>query len=126
MYIKNSSGRGGYTKELLSKAVQSCKTDLSMKEFCNYFISTYLNRKQEWVACFRKGSTVNTNMFVEAFHCVLKHVYLKGVVNKRMNHCIITLMKLARDKIYKSAWSKSKKARALGAFKLSTRDIQPV
>ena len=87
-------------EELLNKAVQSWKTDLSTKDFYNYFTSNYLNRKQEWAACFRKGSTVNTNMFVEAFHRVLKHVYLKGVANKRMDHCIITLMKLARDKIY--------------------------
>ena len=34
----------------------------------------------------------------EAFHRVLKHVYLKGKVNKRLDKCIGILMKLARDK----------------------------
>ena len=37
-------------------------------------------------------------MHVEAFHRVLKHVYLKGKVNKRLDKCIEILVKLARDK----------------------------
>ena len=37
-------------------------------------------------------------MYVEAFHKVLKYVYLKGKVNKRLDVCIGTLLKLARDK----------------------------
>ena len=48
--------------------------------------------------CFRKESLINTNMYVEAFHRVLKHAYLKGKVNKRLDKCIGILMKLARDK----------------------------
>ena len=32
--------------------------------------------------CFHKESLINTNMYVEAFHRVLKRVYLKGKVNK--------------------------------------------
>ena len=41
---------------------------------------------------------MNTNMYVEAFHRVLKHLYLKGKINKRVDRCAFVLLKLARDK----------------------------
>ena len=41
---------------------------------------------------------VNTNMYVEAFHRVLKHVYLQGKMNKRIDKCVHTLLKITRDK----------------------------
>ena len=62
--------------------------------FGKYFEIHYAKNKEQWAACFRKG----TNMFVEAFHRVLKYVYMKGKVNKRMDKCIFVLLKLARDK----------------------------
>ena len=37
-------------------------------------------------------------MYVEAFHCVLKYIYMKGKVNNRLDKCIFVLRKLARDK----------------------------
>ena len=37
-------------------------------------------------------------MYVEAFHRVLKYVYMKGKVNKRLDNCLYVLLKLARDK----------------------------
>ena len=37
-------------------------------------------------------------MYVEAFHRVLKYIYMKGKVNKRLDKCIFVLLKLARDK----------------------------
>lgn len=39
-------------------------------------------------------------MYVEAFHRVLKYIYLKGKVNKRLDKCVGVLLKLARDKGY--------------------------
>ena len=39
-------------------------------------------------------------MFVEAFHRVLKYVYLKGTVNKRIDACISMLLRFARDKLF--------------------------
>ena len=47
---------------------------------------------------YRKGTLLNTNMFIVAFHMVLKYVYMKGKVNKRMEKCIFVLLKLTRDK----------------------------
>ena len=45
-------------------------------KFYSYFLHYYCNRLQQWASCYRVGSTVNTNMFVEAFHRVVKIVYL--------------------------------------------------
>ena len=39
-------------------------------------------------------------MYVEAFRRVLKYVYMKGKVNKRLHNCIYVLLKLVRDKRY--------------------------
>ena len=46
----------------------------------------------------RKDAFINTNMYVEAFHRVLKYAYMKGKVNKRLDNCLYVLLKLARDK----------------------------
>ena len=39
-------------------------------------------------------------MSVEAFHCVLKYIYMNGRINKRVDNCINTLMKITRDKVF--------------------------
>ena len=77
-------------KELLA----SGKTRSFGKNFEKY----YAKIKEQWAMCYRVDCTLNTNMYVEAFHRVLKHVYMKGKVNKRLDKCIFVLMKLARDK----------------------------
>ncbi len=43
---------------------------------------------------------VSTNMFTKSFHRVLKYVYMKGRVNKRMDAIINLLIKYARDKAF--------------------------
>ena len=61
---------------------------------------TYVYRKQQWARCYRQGSFINTNMYVEAFHRVLKYIYMNGRINKRVDNCINTLMKITRDKAF--------------------------
>ena len=39
-------------------------------------------------------------MYVEAFHRLLKHVYMKGKYNKRVDKCVHMLVKLERDKAF--------------------------
>ena len=39
-------------------------------------------------------------MHIESFHCLLKYVYMKGKVNKRVDRCIHLLMKIAQDKAF--------------------------
>ena len=67
-------------------------------QFAEYFKSNYLNRIQEWSSYHRIGTLVNTNMHVEAFHRVLKYVYLHGKQNKRLDYLLHALLKIARDK----------------------------
>ena len=43
---------------------------------------------------------INTNMAVEAFHRVFKYNYLKGKVNKRVDSCLINLLRYIRDKCF--------------------------
>ena len=43
--------------------------------FGKYFEIHYAKNKEQWAASYRKGTLLNTNMFVEAFHRVLKCVH---------------------------------------------------
>ncbi len=83
---------------LLEQTLKNLKKSSSTSDFAYYFDTYYVKRKEQWATCYRKESFINTNMYVEAFHKVLKYVYLKGKVNKRLDVCIWTLLKLARDK----------------------------
>ncbi len=70
------------------------------ERFQNYFVTHYANRKQQWATCYCKLAGINTNMYVESFHYVLKYIYMKGRVNKRMDKCIHILLTFARDKAF--------------------------
>lgn len=67
------------------------------KKFQSYFFYNYCNRLQQWASCYRTQSTVNTNMFLEAFHRVLKIVYFHHKQNRRIDFLLTTLLKIARD-----------------------------
>ncbi len=70
------------------------------ESFYDYFMKNYCNRLQQWASCYRVRSTVNTNMFLEAFHRVLKIVYLYHKKNRRIDSLITVLLKIARDKAF--------------------------
>lgn len=67
------------------------------------FAKEWVTKKEQWAFCFRLESTMNTNMFSEAFHRVFKRVYLKGLVNKRVDVCLVNLVKFSRDKAFDRA-----------------------
>ena len=92
-----------------------------------------------WASCYRKDAFVNTNMYivyVEAFHKVLKYIYLKGRVNKRLDKCIFVLLKLARDKGFERLIKIEKgknterikliRARHQQSLKISLADVQVI
>ena len=85
---------------LLTKTTQQLLSNATTSEFGQYFMKYYTPRKEQWAASYRHSSLINTNMYAEAFHHVLKYIYLKGRVNKRVDKCIHTLMKIARDKSF--------------------------
>ena len=61
------------------------------------FNKNYCTRLHDWATCYRVGSTVNTNMFLEAFHRVLKIVYLHHKQNRRVDSLLVALIKIARN-----------------------------
>ena len=50
--------------------------------------------------CYRVGTVVNTNIHIEAFHRLLKVVYFEGKQNRRLEHLLSIIFKVARDKGY--------------------------
>ena len=87
-------------QQLLQNTILQWAQDPLMLDFSNYFTTYYSPRSEQWAVCYRKGSCINTNMYAEAFHRVLKHIYLGGIVNKRIDNCVNMLMRFARDKIF--------------------------
>ena len=85
---------------LLTETVKQLQEGTSTETFAEYFVQHYVANKKEWAVCYRQYAGLNTNMYVESFHRVLKHVYLAGKVNKRMDKCIHTLLLYARDKAF--------------------------
>ena len=83
---------------LLDQTITELSSSSSTIEFAKYFVMHYSHKKEQWAACYRKDAFINTNMYVEAFHRVLKYVYMKGQINKRLDKSLHLLMKLARDK----------------------------
>lgn len=70
------------------------------ESFKKYFVRTYVHTRRQWGYCFRVGDSINTNMFVESFHRSFKYKYLKGKFNKRVDVCLVNLIKYARDKVF--------------------------
>ena len=68
--------------------------------FLHYVRSNYCNRVEQWATCFRLGTQVNTNMFIEAFHRLLKIVYLNHKQNRRIDYLLHTLLRISRDKAF--------------------------
>ena len=85
-----------YLDDLLSRLMSSSQTN----KFGAYFQKYYVPKKDLWAYCKRLGYGINTNMHVEAFHRVLKYKYLGGKYNRRVDTCLITLMKYNRDRVF--------------------------
>lgn len=67
-------------------------------EFGKYFFEYYCGRDriEQWAKWGRRGSKVNTNMYIESFHRILKGKFLNGRQNRRMDTLIFTLIRVAR------------------------------
>ena len=85
-------------QKLLGETVAQLLNSKATEKFGKYFSSHYATTKEQWAACYRADASVNTNMYVETFHRVLKYIYLKGRINKKLDKCLQVLLKLARDK----------------------------
>ena len=70
------------------------------REFAEYFDLHWLPYTTRWGYPYRCRLGINTNMFCEAFHRVFKYSYLKGKQNKRVDKCLINLLKYNKDKMF--------------------------
>ena len=69
-------------------------------EYHEYFNSYYVPNVREWATCFRVGTLVNTNMYLESFHRLLKVVYLNNKQNRRVDKLVHVLFRIARNLLY--------------------------
>lgn len=60
-------------------------TKIHFPSFFTYFKDNYCTILHQWAACYRPHAPVNTNMFVEASHRVLKVVYFNNKQNRRVD-----------------------------------------
>ncbi|CAJ0603343.1 unnamed protein product [Cylicocyclus nassatus] len=67
------------------------------EDFENYFRQNYLSRKEEWAPYARRNSSMNTTMFNERFHRLLKYSYLNKTTNSRVDFLIQCLIDLVED-----------------------------
>ena len=61
-------------------------------------VKFYVWGKQKWAGWYRTKSGINTNMYVESFHKLLKYVYMRGRINKRIDKLLHIQMKVATYK----------------------------
>ena len=87
-------------EEMLQKTIKQFRTTDRMEEFESYFTKLYACRKEQWAACYRKKSGINTNMYAESFHRLIKYIYMRGRSNRRIDKLLHILMKVARDKAF--------------------------
>ncbi len=87
-------------EDMLQKTIEQMLNSDNSREFGEYFETYYSKRKAQWASCYRKSSGINTNMYVESFHKVLKYIYFKGKTNRRVDKCIQILLKYDRDKAF--------------------------
>ena len=80
--------------------MQQLRVSTQTMEFEEYFTKFYVQRKTQWATCYRKKSGINTNMYVESFHGLVKYIYMRGRANKRIDKLLYILMKVSRDKAF--------------------------
>ena len=68
-------------------------------EYVKYFRENYESRAEKWAHCYRKVdyANVDTNMFVESFHKILKHVEFEGKQNKRVDALLDAVLLIERN-----------------------------
>ena len=69
-------------------------------DFHQYFKTQYVAKVKEWATCFRIGTIVNTNIFIESFHRLLKVNYLNNKQDCREDKLIHVLLRIAHNLIY--------------------------
>ena len=58
-------------KKLLAQKLTQCRE--TAPTFAEYLNSRYSKNLEQWALCYRIGTPMNTNMYIEPFHRVLKN-----------------------------------------------------
>ena len=87
-------------EDYLAELNKRLKSSQETKAFGEYFFTYWVPKKTQWGYAYRTGAGINTNMLCEAFHRVFKYKYLKGKFNKRVDKCLVNLIKFNRDKVF--------------------------
>ncbi|GFR28208.1 uncharacterized protein TNCT_436111 [Trichonephila clavata] len=98
--------------EMERNFVKLLEDDPDTRKFKKYYSTYYAERLQLWAYCYRKHVGVKTNIYLESFHKVLRHIYLEGKKMKRIDKTLNALMKLTKDKIFEKLCNVSKKVPA--------------
>ncbi|XP_077503829.1 uncharacterized protein LOC144114150 [Amblyomma americanum] len=75
--------------------------DPRLQEFIQYFRGNYAHRLEMWAYSFRTGLGINTNMYLERMHRTLKHSFLEGKKNHRVDRLITALMDMTYESLMK-------------------------
>lgn len=71
------------------------------KAFFEYFQRIYSYRLKIWAYCYRFKLGINTNIHLESFKKIFKHIYLNGKKVRRLNKSINAVMKLTQNTYFK-------------------------
>ncbi|XP_072048500.1 uncharacterized protein [Amphiura filiformis] len=82
-----------HLQTLLERLSVSAKT----QEFCRYFLTQWVSRKNEWTYCNNKGDTFPPTIFTEPFYQRFHYEYSQENISERLDTCVFHLLKYARD-----------------------------
>lgn len=73
-------------------------SDAEAENFITYFKTHYALVPENWAYAYRNHAGINTNMSIERFHGVVKHVYAKGLKIEQVQDILHILDEYIRDR----------------------------
>ena len=72
---------------------------MRLRNFRNTFIhSTQIGQKNGQLVIGNQQTLIQIIMYIESFLWILKHLYMKGKKNRRIDNLIHVLLKVSKDK----------------------------
>lgn len=85
---------------MLAKLLEKFDTDTELKEFQDYFLSSYVSRTELWAYCFRHHLGINTNMSLERIHKTIKYYFLQAKCCQRLDKFLHYFFEFLRDRLF--------------------------
>ena len=87
-------------QQYLSEIQKRLDSSAVTSSFGEYFRKEWGDNSHKWGYAYRVSLGINTNMYCEAFHKTFKYKYLKGKVNRRVDKCLVNLVKHSRNQVF--------------------------